>query len=274
MSYPTKDSISQFVSNGNNADPCVSVVMPVYNGELYLREAVESILNQTFANFEFIIVDDGSTDSTQQILAEYAAQDARIILNRNRENLGLIPTLNKGVALAQGEYIARHDADDISLPKRLAAQVAYLQNHPEVGLLGTAYYRLYPGGEQSLRQPSSTDTGIRWRLLFGNVWCHPSMMFHRNLVEAGKPFYRDFLHVEDYELWTRLVKRTRAATLTEPLVVYRVHDSSICTTHREEQLAMVAEISAQQLNAFFLDPPLTPSEINALRRCYEGRELT
>ena len=103
--------------------PKVSVVMSAYNGERYLREAVESILNQTFNDFEFIIIDDGSTNSTGQILSSYAAQDPRIVLIRNRENIGLTKSLNKGLALARGEYIARMDADDVSLPNRFSEQV-------------------------------------------------------------------------------------------------------------------------------------------------------
>jgi glycosyltransferase involved in cell wall biosynthesis len=260
--------------NGTGKEPTLSVVMPVYNGEPYLREAVESILKQTFTDFEFIIIDDGSTDRTWQILSEYAAQDERIILRRNPENLRLIKTLNKGLALARGKYIARQDADDISLPKRLATQVSYLQHHPEVGLLGTAYYRLYDQGQLSLRQPPLTDTEIRWKLLFGNIWCHPSMMFRRQVLENDEPFDEQYPHVEDYELWIRLLKHTCAATLPDPLVIYRVHEGSICFTHHEEQAHRVMAISSQQINALFPQRALTSSEIEALHRCYRSEQLT
>lgn len=258
----------------NDRDPTVSVIMPVYNGERYLHQALESILTQTFTDFEFIIIDDGSTDNTWDILTEFARQDTRVVLHRNPKNLHLIRTLNKGLTLARGEYIARQDADDISLPERLAAQVSYLQHHPEVGLLGTAYYRLYDQGQLSLRQPPITDTEIRWKLLFGNIWCHPSMMFRRRILEDNEPFRREFVHVEDYELWTRLVKQTRAYTLPTPLVLYRVHEGSICTTHYEEQAQRVMALSAEQINALFPQRPLTQSEIEALHRCYRAQELT
>ncbi len=118
--------------------PRVSVLMSVYNGERFLRDSVESILGQTFTDFEFLILDDGSTDSTCEILEEYANKDARIVLVRNDRNLGLTRSLNKGLRLVRGEYLARQDADDISLPKRLEMQVKFLDAHPEVGVVGSA----------------------------------------------------------------------------------------------------------------------------------------
>lgn len=247
--------------------PQVSVVMPVYNGQTFLPQAVESILKQRFGDFEFIILDDGSTDDTWAILRAYAARDSRIVLLRNHQNLGLIKTLNKGISLARGNYIARMDADDISHIERLATQVTYLEDHPTVGVLGTAYIRLYADGATSLRQPPVTDTAIRWHLLFGNIWCHPSIMFRRRLVALEQPFYRDFLHAEDYELWPRLLKHTRAATLTTPLVSYRMHSNSICATNPEPQEQMVTRISVNQIRELVLGQ-LTTTAIEALRRCH------
>jgi glycosyltransferase involved in cell wall biosynthesis len=264
---------AKFKIQDGRRGPCVSVVMPVYNGETYLQEAVESILNQTFTNFEFIIVDDGSTDSTAEILTTYAVLDSRIRPVHNETNLGLIKTLNKGVALAQGKYIARHDADDISLPERLAIQVDYLEQHPEIGMLGTAYYRVFTDGQRSLRQPPLTDTEIRWRLLFGNVWCHPSMMLRRQLLAKSEPVYDNFLHAEDYELWLRLLKRTRAATLPVPLVEYRVHEHGICLTYSESQEQMVTAISAKQIQALLPHQTLNQNEFNGLRRCHYPQHL-
>jgi glycosyltransferase involved in cell wall biosynthesis len=254
--------------------PLVSVVMPVYNGGRYLPEAIESILNQTFSHFELIIIDDGSIDNSWDILTTYAAQDSRIVLSRNPENIKLIKTLNRGLSLARGQYIARMDADDISLPERLERQVAYLQRHPEVGLLGTGYYRLNDEGKRSLRQPPLTDTEIRWKLLFGNIWCHPSIMFRSQLFETGELVYRLFTHAEDYELWTRLLQHTCGATLRVPLVIYRVHDSSVCTMYCEEQTEMVATISARQIRALLPQRTFTLSEIKMLRRCYSPDKLT
>lgn len=256
-----------------NASPKVSVVLPVYNGEPYLPEAIESILNQTFNDFEFIIIDDGSQDKTWQIANTYAEKDRRLVLYRNPSNLGLIKSLNKGLELARGKYVARQDADDISLPDRLAKQVEYFEQHPEIGLLGTAYYRLNGQGERILRCPPATDTDIRWKLLFDNVWCHASMMFRRALIKVGEPFYRDFLHAEDYELWTRLLKKTRASTLSIPLVIYREHENSICSKNWNDQVSMVAKISAQEINTFF-QQRLKSFEIDVLQRLYQRQFVT
>lgn len=257
-----------------NTQPIVSVVMPVYNGEPYLKKAVESILKQTFNDFEFIIIDDGSTDNSWEILKAYAAQDSRVVLSRNPENIKLIKTLNKGLSLARGEHIARMDADDISLPERLARQVAYLQRHPEVGLLGTGYYRLYPDGQRELRQPPSTNTGLRWRLLFGTPMCHASVMFRRRLFETGEFNYHPFPHVEDYELFSRLLKYTCAASLPNPFYIVRMHQNSICATHSEEQFRTIISISAQQINTLLSEHSLTLPEIKILHRCYSAEALT
>ena len=121
----------------NSGIPQVSVIMPVYNGGRYLREAVDSILNQTFREFEFIIIDDGSTDDTWSVLTDYAAHDSQVRLIQNEANIGLTRSLNKGLAVSRAALIARQDADDISMPERLARQIAFLEMHPEVGLLGT-----------------------------------------------------------------------------------------------------------------------------------------
>lgn len=261
--------------NVNPNAPTVSVVMPVYNGEPYLGEAVESILNQTFTDFEFIIIDDGSTDNTWSILQSYAARDKRIILQRNPENLRIIKTLNKGMALTRGEFIARHDADDIALPGRLTAQVGYLQCHPEAGLVGTAYYRLYDQGQRSFHQPPLSDTEARWQLLFDNIWPHDAIMFRRRLLQPDEPFYKHFLHVEDYELWTRLMKLSRAATLPDPLIVIRTHkNSGISATHKQEMGRMKIIVSTQQINDLFSQRPLSQIEIESLHRCYRPQQLT
>ncbi len=143
----------------------VSVVMAVHNGEKYLRQAVESILAQTFMDFEFIIVNDGSNDSTDSILGEFASRDKRIIIVQNGKNIGLTRSLNRGLELAHGQLIARMDVDDISFPQRLEAQVDFMESHPEIGILGTAACVIdadgkkgqeirFPGEHILLRQPS------------------------------------------------------------------------------------------------------------------------
>ncbi len=258
--------------SNSSPPPGVSVVMSVYNGRAYLAGAIESILGQSWTDFEFIIIDDGSTDGSGSILEAYAAGDERLVLRRNPTNLGLIKSLNRGLALAQGQYIARQDADDISLPERLAAQVAYLDQHPRVGLLGTGYYRQEVGQSgRTRRQPPLTDTGIRWGLLFGNVFCHPSVMFRRALLDQEAAYREEYPHVEDYELWTRLLARTRAANLNRPLVIYRVHPDSICSTQHRQQAPLITALSDRQLSTLL--PGLARQDMEALRRCYNVTRL-
>ena len=248
--------------------------MAVYNGEPYLSEAVESILNQTLADFEFIIIDDGSTDNTWKILTGYAARDERIVLHRNAENLGLIRSLNTGLGISRGRYIARQDADDISHPERLERQVTFFENHKQVGLLGTAYYRLYANGKKTLHRPPQTHTEIRWRLLFQNIWPHDSVMFRKSLFEKAERYYGGYLHAEDYELWTRLLTRTRAAALPVPLLIVRTHEKiGVSVTYSAEQCHVARILSAQQIAALLPERKLGQHEFNALQRLYRPGEL-
>ena len=158
--------------------------MSVYNGERYLREGIESILAQTFADFEFLIVDDGSTDGTWQVLTEYAARDSRIRLIRNSQNLGLTRSLNKGLSAAQGEYIARQDADDVSLPHRLEKQVVVLEHDPRVVLVSGNIDLMDSEGHIWRRPRRNASPGmVAWLLLFYNyLGGHSQVMFRRQMV--------------------------------------------------------------------------------------------
>jgi len=254
--------------------PIVSVIMPVYNGEQYLVDAINSILHQTFTNFEFIIIDDGSVDNTWNILCEYAAQDNRIVHRRNAINLGVVKSLNIGLELARGHYVARQDADDISLPERLAIQVDYLQHHPTVGVLGTACRLLQPDGQTSIIQPSQTDTEIRWRLLFDSAFIHPTVVFRRSLIREKQLFYTGPVHAEDYELWTRILKYTRGANLEKPLLIYRIHENSVSKSYRQKQAQMAASVSLQQISLLMHEMQFSDYQIESLRRCHQLKNLT
>lgn len=223
----------------------VSVVVSVYNGEKYLREAVDSILGQTFRDFEFIIVDDGSTDRTWAILQSYNAP--RIVLLRNQENIGLTRSLNKGLAAARGEYIARMDADDVSLPERLEKQVAYLDAHSEVGLLGTWIEIIGERGERLsvLRRPIEPPL-ITWSLLFDNCLAHSTVMYRRSLV--GKlGGYNPSRYAQDYDLWSRMSFETQIVNLPEVLVRWRSHPDGISVQKLAQQEVFASEISARNI---------------------------
>lgn len=216
----------------------VSVVMSVYNGDRYLREAVDSILNQTFADFEFIIVDDGSTDSTSEILAGYATQDPRIMLVRNHENIGQTKSLNEGLARAQGEYIARQDADDVSLPERLSAQVAFLQENLDVGLVGSAYDLIDAEGDLlcTVHPPCAPDEVGR-TLPERNCICHGSALYRRQCLRFVGLYRELFAPAEDYDLWLRIAERFRVANLSDVLYRYRFTPDSLSIRQIELQLA-------------------------------------
>ncbi|MBI4050174.1 MAG: glycosyltransferase [Candidatus Doudnabacteria bacterium] len=210
--------------------PRISVLLSVYNGEKYLREAAESILRQTFADFELIIIDDGSTDQTPQILDQIL--DPRIIRLKNDLNLGLSYSLNKALAVARGELIARMDADDVSLPRRLAMQFRYLAGHPEIGVLGTAMQQTDSKGRVivALNQPREHET-IVWKMFFETAISHPTVMMRRDIIRQAGGYNPEFLHVEDTELWSRLMLMTRFANLVDILYLRRLHAASVMSKH-------------------------------------------
>ncbi|MBD2362800.1 glycosyltransferase [Anabaena minutissima FACHB-250] len=211
--------------------PSITVLMPVYNGEIYLREAIDSILDQTFQDFEFLIINDGSTDSTREIICSY--DDPRIRLIDNDCNLGLTRSLNKGLKLAEGEFIARQDADDVSEPERLAKQVAFLETHPEVALVGTWYKDIDPQGKLiEKRNLPCNSTQIRWEILFYCPFVHSAVMFHKNSIAEQIGFYNEaYSYAQDYDLWWRIARRLQIVNLNEYLVNLRINPSSMTVTY-------------------------------------------
>jgi len=215
--------------------PLISVIFSVYNGAPYLKEAIESILNQTFTDFEFIIVDDGSTDETPKILDGFT--DTRIVRLKNEKNLGLVRSLNKALSLAKGEFIARMDADDISLPERFAKQITYFKKHPQMGVLGTAISQVDKRGRFiSVLVPPIHHELILWQMFFGCPIFHPTVMMRRKALAAVGYYDVNFTHVEDTELWSRLLlNRTKFANLPEALHIRRLHSRSIISTQSAVQ---------------------------------------
>lgn len=217
--------------------PTVSVLMPVYNAGRYVAEAVESILGQTFADFEFLIVDDGSTDGSLGILREYAARDSRVRLT-SRENRGLVTTLNELLAAAKGEYAARMDADDVCLPERFARQVAFLRSNPGVLAVGGAFIITDEAGvELTTIRPPVDDRELQSLALSGrNPFCHPAVMMRRAAVDAVGGYRQELMLAEDLDLWLRLGERGELAGLPHVLIRYREHGGSICAQNRQRQV--------------------------------------
>lgn len=208
--------------------------MSVYNGETYLQEAINSILHQQFTDFEFIIINDGSTDRSAGIIQSY--HDARIRYFENGQNIGLIDSLNHGLSLARSPYIARMDADDVSLPERLARQVDFLNVHPEIGVVGSAVQVIDGAGNPSHVWRFPTEHGvIAWRLFFADPIAHPTVMIRREVVSQVGGYSADMVHAEDYDLWRRLSHTTCLSNLPDVLLRLRRHESCVTRAHHTQQ---------------------------------------
>lgn len=232
--------------------PLVSVVMPVYNGAGFVGETVSSILNQSWTDFEFIIVDDGSTDATREILDRY--RDPRIVRRDLVANQGVSRARNLGVALARGEFLAFCDADDLSAPERLRSQVEFLLAHPQVDVCGSDMVTFEDGREQLVGNPL-TDREIKAYFFTGNCICQPSVC-GRTAVFRAFPYDPAFRLAEDYELWTRMaLTGVTFANLPLPLVRYRLHPSQ--ATKRKGDLVDAASVAISTgYTLAFLDDPL------------------
>ncbi len=204
--------------------PKISVIMPVYNGEKYLKEAIDSILAQTYADFEFIIIDDGSSDSSPEIVKSYA--DKRIRFYANEENMGVARTLNRGLDLATGEYIARMDADDISLPKRFEKQAKYLDKHPKVGVLGCGTESFGEGMISNFSKPKASSAEYKANLFFNTCVAHPAVMIRKSAIKENR-YEIEYNGLEDYVLWWRIAKDYKIYSLTEILLRYRKHKEQV-----------------------------------------------
>jgi glycosyltransferase involved in cell wall biosynthesis len=244
--------------------PIVSVLMSCYNAEAWLCESIESVLNQTFTNFEFLIIDDGSVDGTLNLLRQYEKKDPRIKVIV-KQNTGLSDSLNVGIAQAQGEWIARIDADDLCEPERLAAQVQFVQKNPQVGLLGTGFLEIDAEGKVVgiHREPASHD-----RLLFNLSHCkryiiHSSAFYNTALVRQVGGYRPRARLAEDLDLWLRISEKKQLACLEQPLIRYRKHTQQIS---RDQDLISQKQVidSWAVIACYFLRTQGNPEPMAAL----------
>lgn len=218
----------------NSNHPMVSVVMSVYNGENYLHEAIDSVLHQSFTDFEFIIINDGSKDKSLSIIKSY--NDKRIVLIDNDGNKGLIYSLNKGIEVSKGKYIARMDADDISLPERFKQQVDFLESHPTIGVISCDYISFNNTQSKTVTSIYKSNE-IKSFLLFTATMCHPTLMLRKQVLTDNHLSYSENAkHVEDYDLWTRMVLHTDFCNLQEILFKYRDHAQQVSHLYHDVQL--------------------------------------
>jgi len=219
--------------------PAVTVLLPVFNAARHLRESVASVLRQTFCDFELLAIDDGSTDESAEILASLG--DSRVRVLRNERNLGLVATLNRGLAEAHGEWIARQDADDISAPGRLASQMAFARGNPAVPVVGADALLIDDVGRPRGRWRTGGHADlVAWELCFRAPFAHTSALFRRSIVSERLGGYRDVRACEDLDLWARLAAEFPVVTLREPLVKYRLHGVSIMAGAAEDSVRVAA----------------------------------
>lgn len=252
--------------------PAISVVLPVYNAEAFVREAVESILAQTFTDFELIAINDGSTDGSGEILKELTARDSRMVLI-DRPNGGLVSALNEGIQRARAPLIARMDADDVAMPERFALQYARMTAEPTIGVLGS-FIRIIDKAGQFVRlgdYPVTPEATARF-LEHGSPLAHPSVMMRKEAVMNVGGYRAVFSHCEDYDLWLRISELGYAiVNLPRPLLNYRVHGANVSAVHREAQElgTIVARLAHRCRKAGLPDPveglkKLDPSIIEAV----------
>ncbi|SRR5258708_3779747 len=237
--------------------PRVTVLMAVYNGAAYLRQAVESILTQTFRDFEFLIINDGSTDDSRAIIASY--DDSRVRVLDNPENIGLTRSLNRGLAAARGELIARQDADDVSRVTRLERQVAFMDSEPEVVAVGAQARFVNANGKTISAygwDKLQSDRGLRWQIMFDSAFVHTSVMFRRSIVWGIERGYDEtFSTSQDFELWSRLSLRNKLRNLPDILVDLRQHPKSVSASYPEDKIAKIRGVLRANLKANLPDYP-------------------
>ncbi len=231
--------------------PKVSVLLTVYNGEKYVADAIDSILKQTFSDFEFIIINDGSTDKTESIIK--SIKDKRIKFINNQENNGRVAVLNQGLDIAKGEYVALIDADDVALPQRFECQVKFLDENPDVGVVGTAIqmFGTRKNGKKVYYKSDITALDV----LFSSPVANPTVMMRRDVIETCQLRYREeYKHAEDYDFWTQAIKYTRIVNIPVVLMKYRQHDANISLVYNKAQSQTAKQIRREFLR-FLSDIP-------------------
>ena len=222
------------------SEPKISVVMPAYNAEKYITKAIDSILAQTFSNFEFIIINDASIDSTKEIIESY--KDFRIKLINNDQNQGVAESLNIGISAAKGQYIARMDADDISLPERFQKQVDFMEKNPDIDVCGS-WAKKTENANEIIKNPSSYED-IKDTLFFSCSMSHSTILFKRSL---NFQYSSEFPRAEDYDLWCKKINDLKFFNIPEILLLYRVHNNQVGSAHQKEQNNNAKDIRARNL---------------------------
>jgi len=229
--------------------PLVSVVMPAYNREKYIEESIKSILNQTYNNFEFIIVDDGSTDDTEKIINTYKDKDNRIVYIKNEKNMGISKTRNRGMDEAKGKYIAIMDSDDISLPERLEKQVKYMEENGNCGIVGSGFLSFSDDNPQEMPNMRPIDNhNIKLHSLFCSPFGNPTCMLRKSVIDENNLRYNSkYDGAEDFEFFHRAKHFMEFHNLPEFLLRYRIHGKNISLKSRAKQAMLSNKIYERAL---------------------------
>ncbi len=243
--------------------PAISVIMAVRNEATFVRQAIASILSQSFRDFELIIIDDDSTDGTAEILASF--QDSRLIVNRSAQPRGLAASLNIGLAQSKGQYIARMDADDLCEPTRLEEQIAYMERSPQLGLVGSWYVIIAEDGRPLVRKRLPTGTCLQHSLLEGNPFCHGSVMFRRDVVERVGSYRTEFLYAQDYDLWLRISEHYGVDNIPKFLYSWRLRHGNVATSKRwlQKRYRNLAQLCALQRQRGLPEPLQQSDELRS-----------
>ncbi|MBC7914367.1 MAG: glycosyltransferase [Pyrinomonadaceae bacterium] len=233
--------------------PLISVIMPVHNAERFLKEAIDSILNQTFSNFELIIINDGSSDTTESIILSFS--DSRIRYIKNLSNLGIVKTLNNAIDIAEGIFIARMDADDISHPNRLDLQYQFMQQHPEIAMCGSHAIQIDQNGtETGMVQCLIDSEDLRISHLFNNAFIHPSTIFRSDILKSYR-YNEEFENAEDYYLFSQIMSKHKVQNINKALLFYRVHQTSITHVNTEKMAQSRKKVHFYQLHNLLKQTP-------------------
>lgn len=242
-----------------DVNPLISVLMPVYNGQQYVAEAIASILNQTYKHFELLIIDDGSSDSSEQIIKGF--EDSRIVYIKNETNKGLIFTLNRGIGLSKGTYIARMDADDVSVATRFEKQIEEFKKDEKLVVCGSFIKTFGNGTERLIDYMPVSHAQIISSIFFTCPFAHPSVIINKEALLKLNDFYReDYRYSEDYDLWSRLVFVGNTINIPESLLNYRIHDKQVSTVFEDHKYQSVSKIQSNILSQFHIFPSLSESE--------------
>lgn len=255
------------------SQPLISVIMPVYNSAKYLQEAVVSILGQTLADFELILIDDGSTDDSSATLEYFRKNDARVIVQRHSKNQGVAAALNTGLASARGRYIARMDADDISLPERFEKQVDFLDNHVEIDIVGSTVILVDEHGKKISVLPVPLDSlAIRWAGLLSAAFMHPTIMLrHSFLVEHGIKYSVTRDPLEDFAFFSQLLEFAHGSNFSEPLLLYRIHPASVTSQYSRDNLDRKSFLIYSNIQNLFPSLEISQDQVRQVSNALLGK---